>query len=155
MGLLKNLREGIKEVGQMMSEATAMAEQAEADRPLTILNPTPQPEVERLLAAGGIVRGVVVKASHPPQDGERVSKMRVTVQVRSRLADGTFGPLATIKIWTSWKVAALLDRGLEIPVLVDQTTGAVTDIPTDELKRELEPRFGESAERRPGWTFDI
>lgn len=155
MGLFKNLREGIKGVGQLMAEATAMSEQAEADLPLTVLNPTPQLEVERLLAAGSIVRGVVVKASHPPQHGERANKMRVTVQVRSRLADDAFGPLATVKIWTSWKVAALLDRGLEIPVLVDRTTGAVTDIPADELKRELEPRFGESATRRPGWTTDI
>ncbi len=155
MGILKNFRQGVTGVRQLMAEATAMSEQAEADLPLTILNPTPQHEVERLLAAGGIVRGVVVKASHPPQHGERVNKMRVTVQVRSRLADNTFGQPATVKIWTSWKVAALLDRGLEIPVVIDEATGVVTDIPADELKRELEPRFGESAKRRPGWTIDI
>lgn len=154
MGLFKSLRQGVDGLGQIMADAKAMSEQAEADLPLTVLNPTPQSEVERLLAAGGIVRGVVVKATHPPQHGERASKMKVTVQVRSRLADDGFGPVSTVKIWTSWKVAALLDRGLEIPVLVDPVSGAVTDIPTDELKRELEPRFGESSTRRPGVTFD-
>jgi hypothetical protein len=80
--------------------------------------------------------------------------MRVTIRVRTRLGSGQLSEEVAVKVWTSWKVAALLDRGLEIPVLVDRTTGLVTDIPTDQLKRELEPRFGESAKRTPGWGSD-
>jgi len=156
VGLLKNLRGVARGMREMADQANAAADAAEANRPLHILNPTPQAEVDRLLAAGGVARGVVVGASHAPlEPGERVNKMRVTVRVRSRGPAGQLGPEATIKIWTSWKVVALLDRGLEIPVMLDRATGVVTDIPTDALAAELQPRFGESADRTPGWSSDI
>jgi hypothetical protein len=154
MGLFKNLRDSAKAMKSMVAEANAASIAAAANEPLTIIDPTPQPIIDQLLAAGGPARGVVVHASHPPQNGERANKMRVTVRVRARLANGALGDEATHKIWTSWKVAALLDRGLEIPVLVDRSTGAVTDILADDLQRELSSRFDESGRRRPGWTFD-
>jgi len=154
MGLFKNLRETAAAMKAMATESNAAAATAEANLPLTILNPTPQAEVDRLWAGLGPARGVVVRASHPPQDGERANSMSVTVRVRSRLAAGALGDEVTLKIRTSWKVAALLDRGLEIPVLVDRTTGLVTEILTDALNAELASQFDESGKRRPGWTFD-
>jgi hypothetical protein len=159
MGIFKNLRDGVKAMGNIPAAYREIAQQADAAAgavPLTILNPTPQAEVDRLIAAGGVARGVVVGASHPPlQDGERVSKMQVTIRVRCRLPGGELGPDTRIKIWTSWQVATLLDQGLEIPIVLDRTTWLATDIPRDELKRELEPRFPEAARRRPGWAFDL
>jgi hypothetical protein len=154
MAFLKGIRGTIRAVQQMIADTNAAAEQAEAARPLDILNPTPQEAVDHLLAGDGPARGVVVRATHPPQHGERASRMKVTVRVRARLAEGALGPEVELEISTSWKVAALLDRGLEIPAVVDRATGMVTAIPTDALIAELEPRFAESAERRPGWTFD-
>ena len=156
VGLLENLRGVARGMREMADQANAASRAAEEGQPLHILNPTPQPEVDRLLAAGGVARGVVVRASHSPlEPGERVEKMRVTVRVRSRGPAGQLGPEATVKIWTSWKVVALLDRGLEIPATVDRATGTVTDIPNDVLVEELRPRFGESAARWPGWGTDI
>ena len=154
MGLFKNLRAGVQAVSGMVSEVRATSDAAEQAVPVTILNPSPQAEVDRLLAAGGIARGVVVRATHPPQHGERAMRMRVDVRVRSRLADGALGNQVTLKVSTFWKVAALLDPGLEIPILLDRATGLATEIPADALRDELEPRFDEAAERRPGWVVD-
>lgn len=50
---------------------------------------------------------------------------------------------------------ALLDPGIEIPILIDRTTGAATEIVADALRAELEPRFDESARRRPACTTDL
>jgi hypothetical protein len=154
VGLFKNIRQGAKAVSGIVAEARAMAEAAQPDVPLTILNPSTQEEVDRLIAAGGVARGVVVRAHHPPQHGERASRMRVTVHVRSRLKDGALGESVELKIWTSWKVAALLDPGLEIPIVLDRNTGLATEIPTDQLRQELEARFDESEQRSPGWVVD-
>ena len=154
MGLFKNLKDSAMAMKSMVAEANAASDAAAAAAPLTILNPTPQQYIDQMLAAGGPARGVVVHASHPPQDGERAAKMPVKVRVRARLHEGALGDEVEHKIWTSWQVAALLDRGLEIPVMVDRATGAVTEILSDDLRRELEPRFGESGQRRPGWNSD-
>lgn len=155
MGLFENLRNTVSGVRQMMRDVDAANRATLANAPLDILNPSPQHEVDRLLAAGGVVRGVVASATHAPlSPGERVSKLRVTIRARSRLGGGQLGPEAEVKIWTSWQVTALLDRGLEIPVIVDRATGQVVDIPADLLSRELEPWFGESARRWPGWGSD-
>jgi hypothetical protein len=97
----------------------------------------------------------VVRATHPPlDDGERVHRLDVTFRVRPRLGDGALGEQSTVTATVSWKVSVLLDRGLEIPVVLDRVTGMVTAIPVDELTEELEPRFGESDGRAPGWSFD-
>ena len=151
MGLFGNVRKIVDGYREM-----AHAQQAEADRvPLTIRNPTPQAEVDRLIAAGGVARGVVVRATHNETSGERVANMAVNITCRARLANGELGEPAKIKVRTSWQVAALLDPGLEIPVTFDRVTGVVTDVVTDQLRHELAPRFDESKKRRPGWTSDI
>lgn len=158
MGVLKNLVNGAKSVKGAVAGTIDMMKAAEAEAanaPITILHPTPQVDVDRMLAAGGVTRGVVVRASHAEQSGDRASRMRVDVRVRGRLTDGELGPEAKLKVWTSWKVAALLDPGLEIPILLDRATGVATEIVADELRRELEHRFDESAKRRPGWTIDL
>lgn len=154
VGLFKNLRQGVKAVSTMVAEVNAANAAAETAMPVTILNPSPQEEVDRLLAAGGVTRGVVVRATHEPQHGERAQRFRVDVRVRGRLAAGALGDVVNVKVMTSWKVAALLDPGLEIPVLLDRTTGLVTEIPADALRDELEPRFDEAAERRTGDHVD-
>lgn len=157
MGLIKNVGRSVKAVGTLVSGIREMARENEAQAlmaPVAILNPTPQADVDRLIAAGGITRGVVIRASHQEQHGERAARMRVDVRVRARLADGALGDPVLLKIWTSWKVAALLDPGLEIPILMDRATGLATEIPRDELARELEPRFDEAGHRRPGWVTD-
>lgn len=151
MGLFGNVRKIVDGYREM-----AQASQAAADRvPLTILNPTPQAEVDRLIAAGGAARGVVVRATHQETNGERVANMAVKITTRARLAGGELGEPAVIKVRTSWQVAALLDPGLEIPITFDRATGVVTGVRTDELKAELAPRAAEAQRRRPGWTTDL
>lgn len=151
MGLFDNVRKVVAGYRDM-----AQASQAEADRvPLTIRNPTPQADVDRLIAAGGVSRGVVVRATHNETNGERVANMAVNITCRARLANGELGEPAKIKVRTSWQVAALLDPGLEIPIMFDRATGIVTDVATDQLKQELAPRFDESKQRRAGWTLDL
>ena len=151
MGLFGNVRKIVDGYREM-----AQAQQAEADRvPLTIRNPTPQADVDRLIAAGGVARGVVVRATHNQTNGERVANMGVNITCRARLANGELGEPANIKVRTSWQVAALLDPGLEIPVTFDRATGVVTDVAIDQLKQELAPRFDEAKKRRPGWTSDL
>lgn len=155
MGLLRNIGKTAKAVKQMIDDVNEATTAAEAARPLEILDPTPQHEIDRLLAAGGPTRGVVVRATHPPQEsGERVHRMRLKIAVRARLSEGELGDEVTVKATTSWQVAALLDRGLEVPVLVDHATGRVTEVLVEDLERELAPRFGEASSRRPGWDFD-
>lgn len=151
MGLIGNVRKIVSGYREM-----AQAAQAEADRvPLTILNPSPQPEVDRLIAAGGVARGVVVRATHGETSGERVASMRVDITTRARLGNGELGEPASIKVRTSWRVAALLDPGLEIPVTFDRSTGIVTGVMVDDLERELGPRLPEANKRWPGWTSDL
>ncbi len=158
MGVLKSLVNGAKAMKGAVAGTIDMVKAAEAEAanaPITIVDPTPQAEVDRMIAAGGVTRGVVVRATHADQSGERVSRMRVDVRVRSRLAGGELGPETKLKVWTSWKVAALLDPGLEIPIRMDPATGLATEIVADQLRGELEHRFDESAKRRPGWTTDL
>lgn len=151
MGLFGNVRKIVDGYREMAQTAQAQADHA----PLTILNPTPQAEVDRLLAAGGMARGVVVRATHQETNGERVSNMAIKITARARLANGELGEPAVIKLRTSWQVTALLDPGLEIPVTVDRATGVVTGVLADELKAELAPRAAEAQRRWPGWTIDL
>jgi hypothetical protein len=151
MGFFKSLRDSAKAMGDLVGAADGPASQG----PVAVLNPTPQEEVDRFIAAGGITRGVLVKASHAPQNGERVSRMRVDVRVRSRLAGGAQGPEVKLKIRTSTDVAALLDPGLELPILMDRATGLATEVVIDELHRELGPRLADPANRRSGWSTDL
>ena len=134
----------------------AAAAEAEADRvPLTIRNPSPQGEIDRLLAAGGPARGVVVRATHQAiSDGERVQNMKVTIRVRARLAGGELGEPVPFEMRTSSWVIALLDPGLEIPIELDRVTGLVRSVHGDLLKQELEPRKAEASQRWPGWGSD-
>lgn len=154
MGFLKNLRSGASAWREEIARVNAITNAAHDVAPSEILNPSPQHVVDRLLADGGIARGVVVKASYAPNDNERVNKMKVTIRVRARLANGELGQTCEVRIWTGWQVTALLDRGLEIPVELDATRQLVVGVPADALRAELEPRFDEAAERHPGWHVD-
>lgn len=154
MGLLKGLRNTAKAWREAIDAANEASQAAADEAPMSLIAPTPQAVVDELRAGTGTARGVVVKASHAPVDNERVSRMRVTVRCRARLGDGELGPVAEIKIWTSWQVVALLDRGLDIPVELDATRTVVTGIPAATLAAELAPRFGEAAERKPDVHFD-
>jgi hypothetical protein len=155
MGFLKKLRSGASAWREEIARVNAITNGAHETEPLEILNPSPQHAVDRLLAGGGVARGVVVKASYAPNDNERVNKIKVTVHVRARLAEGELGQTCEVKIWTGWQVTALLDRGLEIPVELDPTRQVVVGIPTDALRAELEPRFDEAAKRHPGGTSTL
>lgn len=66
--------------------------------------------------------------------------MGVEFRVRSRLANGELGEEARVKIRTSSDVAKALRKGLKIPIVLDRSTGLATEIPKEELLRELEPR---------------
>lgn len=154
MGFLKNLRSGASAWREEIARVNAITNAAHDVAPSEILNPSPQHVVDRLLADGGIARGVVVKASYAPNDNERVNKMKVTIRVRARLANGELGQTCEVRIWTGWQVTALLDRGLEIPVELDATRQLVVGVPADALRAELEPRFDEAAERHQGWHVD-
>jgi hypothetical protein len=153
MGIFKGLRDSFKAMTGAMDQASG-AEPGQPQPPMAILNPTPQEEVDRLIAAGGVTRGVLVRASHAPTDGERVRSMRVDVRVRSRLAGGQQSQEVKLKIRTSTDVAAVLDPGLEIPILMDRTTGLATEVVVDQLLAELAPRLADPAIRPSGWTFD-
>lgn len=151
MGLIDNVRKIVSGYRDM-----AQAAQAAQDRaPLTILNPSPQHYVDQLIAAGGVARGVVVRATHGETSGERVANMRLDITVRARLGRGELGEPAKIAVRSSWRVAALLDPGLEIPITFDRATGIVTGVSVDELERELAPRSTEASRRWPGWTTDL
>jgi hypothetical protein len=154
MGFLKNLRNGATAWRDEIARVNAATSAAQDAAPIEILDPSPQHVVDQLLAGTGTARGVVLKASYTPNDNERVSKMRVTVKARARLANGELGPECEVKIWTSWQVTALLERGLEIPVELDPTRRLVVGIPADTLRAELQPRFDEAATRHPGVQFD-
>ena len=154
MGLFKGLRDGFKAMSGAMEQSSGV-DPGQPQPPIHILNPTPQEEVDRLISVGGITRGVLVRASHAPQNGERVRSMKVDVRVRSRLAGGQQAPEVKLKIRTSTDVAALLDAGLEIPIIMDPATGLATEVIVDQLLVELAPRLADPANRQSGWSTDL
>ncbi len=152
MGLFNNLRNTAKAIGAEYREQAAAAQHAP---PLTILNPSPQDAVDHLIVAGGLARGVVVGAWHPPlENGERVARMRVNIKVCARLGAGTLSQPVELKLSTSSDVAAVLDRGLEIPIVLDRSTGLPTDIPRDQLHAEVAQRVAQRGSS-DGWAFDL
>lgn len=163
MGMLKRLKDQVQ-------AATEMAQQVKDAMPesrsmmgsggptgaeqVTILNPTDQAEIDRLWAGGGPVRGVVMGAYDDMEGGSRAVRTRAQVRVRARLAGGGLGEERKINAWVGWKVAVLLDPGLEIPIEVDRASGVPTSIVTKQLTDELAPRFAESRKRHSAGTFD-
>lgn len=121
---------------------------------LSILNPTPQHEVDRLLSGAGDARGVVLGSRNDMSDGDRPMRTRVHVRVRPRLRGGGLGEEVALKAWVSWKVATLLDPGLEIPIELDRVTGRATGIATGPLSEELSPRFDEAKRRQKSGDWD-
>ena len=155
MGLFKNLRDTAKAFGNIASTYRAQMEGAQHAAPLTILNPSPQAEVDRSIAGHGLARGVVVRAWHAPLDnGEQVARMRVNVSVCARHPGGALSDPVDLKLTTSSRVASVLDRGLEIPIVLDRSTGLPTDIPRDELHAEIAQRVAERGSSG-GWAFDL
>lgn len=164
MGLFKNIKAQVQAATEMAAEIRASAPPVAgapatmggppAPPGITILNPTPQDEVDRLLDAGGEARGVLLGSRHDMSNGERPMRTRVHVRVRPRLRGGALGDEVALKAWVSWKVATLLDPGLEIPIELDRATGRPTGISTGHLNDELSPRFEEAKRRRKGWDLD-
>lgn len=140
---------------QMPNPADAPSMGAGRTPEFHIINPTPQDEVDRLRKAGGIVRGVVMGSHHEMENGSRSFRTRVHVRVCSRLDEGALGDEVKLTAWVNWKVAVLLEPGLEIPIAVDANTGRPLEIAKDDLHRELEPRFDEAAKRQKGWDVDL
>lgn len=173
MGLFKNLRQQVQAATQMAAEIRAATPPGVPGAPAVqaapgvpppppppppptagILNPTPQAEVDRLLQAGGVVRGVVTGSRHDMTDGNRSVRTRVHVRVRPRLPQGGLGPEAAVTAWVNWKVAVLLEPGLEVPVELDRSTGSITGLATGQLADELAPRGKEAKQRHRGFDVD-
>lgn len=119
------------------------------------INPWPQDEVDRLLQGTGTIRAIVLGKRHQVlEQGERVGAMRVNIRLRPRGPGGTLGDEVTVKATLSSQVAALVDRGLDIPVERDAATGAITKVASKQLTEELSNRKDEGAKRNPGWGLD-
>ena len=119
------------------------------------INPWPQDEVDRLLLGTGTIRAIVLGKRHQVlEQGERVGAMRVQVRLRPRGPEGTLGDEVTVKATLSSQVAALVDRGLDIPVERDATTGTITKVASKQLTEELASRKDEGAKRNSGWGLD-
>ena len=164
MGLFKNLRQQVREASQMAAEIRAATPPGVPGVPgvafgspsstTGILNPTPQAEVDRLLQAGGAARGVVTGSRHDMSDGDRSVRTRVHVRVRARLPQGALGPETSVTAWVNWKVAVLLEPGLEVPVEIDRSTGSVTGLVTGQLAEELASRSKEAKQRHRGYDVE-
>ena len=164
MGLFKNLRQQVREASQMAAEIRAATPPGVPGVPgvafgspsstTGILNPTSQAEVDRLLQAGGAARGVVTGSRHDMSDGDRSVRTRVHVRVRARLPQGALGPETSVTAWVNWKVAVLLEPGLEVPVEIDRSTGSVTGLVTGQLAEELASRSKEAKQRHRGYDVE-
>lgn len=152
MGLFKNIKGYVQAVKDAMPE-TPVAQQS--DTP--IINPSSQQVVDQLWDAGGGARGVLIGSYDDMSDGDRPIKTRVHTRVRARLRGGGLGPETKLVVWVGWKVAALLEPGLEIPIELDRATGEATSIDAKQLTSELRPRFGEAGkvQRAGTWDFDL
>ena len=110
MGFFDNLRSAVSMAKEGMAQANAAADAAEQERlnaPVTILNPTPQEQID-----AGAQRAVVVKVIGQQLDpGERVHSMAVTLHVRARLAGGELGPATPVKVRMDSRAADGLLRG--------------------------------------------
>lgn len=141
MGVFDNIRSAVNVVKSGVAEAQAAAraqEEAARNAPIEILNPTPQDEVDRLNAAGGPARGVLASVNYTmEEEGDMVWKMPVTLQVRARLADGQLGTQTKIRVWISSRLAKMLRRGHEIPVMFDRATGIVTEVDAKAMAAEF------------------
>jgi hypothetical protein len=115
---------------------------------VTIINPTSDAELERVLASAGPARGVVITARHDMAPGDRPVRTRVHLTVRPRLRDG-LGDEAELHAFVGWRAAVLLEPGLEIPIQMNRGTGRIDAIATDLLARELAPRDDEAKQRWP------
>jgi len=94
------------------------AEVAERQTPLTIINPSPQSEID-----AGAQRGVINGVKYHLSSGDDVMSMEVWLFVRARLVGGELGPETSMSMRTSSKVARQLKRGWEIPLEFDPATG--------------------------------
>ena len=115
---------------------------------VTIINPTSDAELERVLASAGPARGVVMTARHDMAAGDRPVRTRVHLTVRPRLRDG-LGDEAELHAFVGWKAAVLMEPGLEIPIQLNRASGRIDAIATDLLARELAPRDDDAKQRWP------
>ena len=152
MGFLSNLK---AQVEAAQAAGSAMAGAAPVSDIPEFINPRPQDEVDRLLQGTGTIRAIVFGKRHQVlEQGERVGAMSVQIRLRPRGPAGTLGGEVTVKATLSSQVAALVDRGLDIPVERDVTTGTITKVASKQLTEELASRKDEGAKRNPGWGLD-
>lgn len=153
MGFLSKAKEQIR-AAQAVAASMSGVEPVVDDIP-EFIAPRPQDEVDRLLQGDGSIRAIVLGKRHQVlQDGERIHKMRVQVRLRPRGPAGTLGDEVTVKASVSTWVAALIDRGLDIPVERDPKTGAITKVDSKLLTEELTPRKAEGEKGRKGFAVD-
>lgn len=137
MGIFGNIANAAKAVTNTVTEGVAMAkaqqdaaEAARAAAPVTILNPTPQEQID-----AGAQRGVLTSISYTLEEGGHALSMAVWVRVRPRLAAGELGQEVRLKMRTSSRVAQQLRPGREVPVTI--VAGAVTSVDAKALAKEL------------------
>jgi hypothetical protein len=152
MGLFSKLKAQV-EAAQQAGNAMAGVEPV-SDIP-ELVAPWPQEEVDRLLQGPGPIRAIVLKKQHQIlQDGEHVGRMRVDLTVRVRGPEGTLYDPVKLKASVSSWVATLIEKGLDIPVERDPTTGAATKVASKQLTAELAHRKEEADRIRPAWGTD-
>jgi hypothetical protein len=75
------------------------------------------------------------------QPGEVSNSVKTDLHVRLRLPGGALGARTACGHLLDWKPIKLLERGLDVPVAVDPSTGSLEDVLVDALTDELRPRF--------------
>lgn len=152
MGWLSNIKAQVQ-AAQAAGVAMAGGEPV-SDIP-EFIDPWPQDEVDRLLLGTGPIRAIVFGKRHQVlENGERVGRMRVDVRLRPRGPAGTLGDEVMVKASISSQTAALLERGLDIPVERDAATGTITKVASAQLTQELAGRKDEANRRNPAWGLD-
>ncbi|MGH3506365.1 MAG: hypothetical protein ACRDO2_04070 [Nocardioidaceae bacterium] len=127
MGSLDDLRPQVKAIEAVQTSGAVTP----------ILNPTPQEQIDRMWP-NGHARGVVTAICHEMAAGTRALRKKVRVTLRGRLPGGGFTGDTTVTAWLHWRVAAMLEPGLEVPVEVDPSSARVTGLATRRLAVELE-----------------
>lgn len=152
MGLFSKLK---AQVEAAQAAATAMSGAEPVSSIPVFVRPWPQEEVDRLLAGTGTIRAIVFGKRHQILEaGERVGAMSVKITLRPRGPAGSLGDEVTVKATLSSLTASLVEKGLDIPVERDATTGAITRVASKQLTEELSGRMDEAKKRNPAWGLD-
>lgn len=123
-----SVKDGLKGQAAMQAEAQAAQREAFAQQ-LTIIDETPQDEIDRINAGDGPGRAVVMGVQHWLEEGENTLRTNATAYVRIRQTGGGLGPEQKVKLWTDSGTIRTLRAGFEIPLQYDRATGLIVDKP--------------------------